>query len=236
MLVSIIIPCYKGANSLRANLPLLINYLAEKEFQVEYLVVDDGSIDWEDTKKYATELGAIFLQNQINEGKGAAVRKGMLHAKGDIRIFTDVDIPFQLEAFDAFLDNFENTSSDLVIGDRRMPESEYFAKISNNRKIGSKVFSFIVGVSMGVGKYDTQCGMKGFTREAAESIFSVSKISSFAFDVEVLSIAKSKKMTISCVPVVLRNQENSSVSLAKHAFGMLIDLCRIKINLLRGKY
>jgi dolichyl-phosphate beta-glucosyltransferase len=217
-------------------LPLLIDYLSQKAIQVEYVVVDDGSTDWIETKKYATELGATFLQNEKNQGKGAAVRKGMLHATGDLRIFTDVDIPFQLEAFDAFLEQFQNKSVDLVIGDRRLPESEYFSKISNNRKLGSKLFSFIVGASMGVGQYDTQCGMKGFTGEAAQRIFSVSKISSFAFDVEVLSIAKSKNMHIACVPVILRNQETSSVSLAKHAVGMLLDLIRIKWNLVSGKY
>jgi dolichyl-phosphate beta-glucosyltransferase len=234
--LSVIIPSYKGAEVLRNNVPVLLSYLREKNISHEVLIVDDGSADNGLTAAVAGDLSCRFLQNEINMGKGAAVRKGMMAAKGDFRIFTDVDIPFELDAFDRFLHYLEVKEFDVVIGDRTLPGSNYFTEIPKLRKIGSNIFSFIVGRFVAGGHFDTQCGMKGFRAEVAEDLFSVARIDGFAFDVELLYISLKRNYNIKRLPVVLRCQEGSSVSVLRHGTGMLLDVFRIKLNQVAGHY
>lgn len=237
MLLSVVIPAYRGFEAMRDNIPTLIAFLSEQQIEHEIILVDDGSDDWQLAEQFARENQLRFYRNPVNRGKGAAVRLGMQHATGDFRIFTDVDVPFQLTAFPQFLDTFQQKKADLVVGDRTLPESDYFDKIKTSRKISSRIFSFIVGKVMAGGNFDTQCGMKGFSANAANHIFSVAEVDSFAFDVELLSIAVRKNYRIEPCAVRLRtDQDGSSVSLLKHAFGMLKDLAKIKRNQWSGKY
>lgn len=225
MFFSVIIPSYNASAVLGNNLPALLSYLKGKDMDFEVIIVDDGSQDAADTEAIAGKYNCTYLKNETNLGKGGAVRRGMLAAKGEYRFFTDADIPFEFDAFDRFLHCFEENQADLVIGDRNMVESSYFEKIPLGRRIGSKVFSAIVG-----GNFDTQCGMKAFRGTVAEEIFKVSRINSFAFDVELLSIALARKYNIRSCYVQIRSQEGSSVNMLRHAFGMLKDITRIKFN------
>ncbi len=236
MHLSIIIPSFKGSKTLRNNIPGLISYLKQKELIFEIIIVDDGSNDNGETQKVANELNCVFLENPTNMGKGAAVRNGILNSTGKFRIFTDVDIPFEYDAFDRFLKYLDEKEFDVVIGDRTLPTSTYFTEISGSRKIGSNLFSFIVGRFVTGGHFDTQCGMKGFKASVAENLFSINKINGFAFDVELLYISLKRNYDIKKLPVNLRCQEGSSVNLIKHGIGMLIDLWKIKLNYLKGKY
>lgn len=208
-----------------------------KKWESEVIVVDDGSNDNGATEKVAKENGCIFLQQEINKGKGAAVRRGMLAAKGDYRIFTDADIPFEFEAIENFLHYISDKEFDIAIGDRRLPESNYFSKIKGARKVGSNIFTFFVGRFITTGFSDTQCGIKGFKGKVADDLFSVARLNGFAFDVEILYIALKRNYDIKRLPVHFRsNHDDSSVSLMRHAPGMLMDLFRIKWNHLRGNY
>lgn len=211
-------------------------YLNQKGYGYEVIIVDDGSQNVQETKKVAENLGCRFLALPKNQGKGGAVKAGMLEAKGAFRIFTDVDIPFEYENFDRFLKYLDEKEFQMVVGDRTLPESKYFTEISKLRKLGSNIFSFIVGRFVVGGHFDTQCGMKGFRAEVAEDIFGLSRIPSFAFDVEVLYIALKRNYDIKRLAVQLRMQEGSSVRVVSHGLGMIIDLFRIKGNQLRGKY
>jgi len=235
-MLSIILPSYKGSSLLAKNLPLFINYLQEKKIEHEIIVVDDGSEDNDATKKIAEQYGCIFLENVKNMGKGAAVRKGMFQAKGEFRIFTDVDIPFEFEAFERFLHYLDYKEFDIVIGDRTLPGSAYFTEISRTRKIGSNFFSFLVGRFVTSGMFDTQCGMKGFRAHIAEDLFSVNRINGFAFDVELLYIALKRNYDIKRLPVKLRTNESSTISLAREGITMFADILTIKLNQLQEKY
>lgn len=237
MKLSIVLPSYKSAELLRSQLPLFLSWLKTKKWESEVIVVDDGSNDNGATEKVAKENGCIFLQQEINKGKGAAVRRGMLAAKGDYRIFTDADIPFEFEAIENFLHYISDKEFDIAIGDRRLPESNYFSKIKGARKLGSGIFTFFVGRFITTGFSDTQCGIKGFKGKVADDIFSVATLNGFAFDVELLYIALKRNYDIKRLPVHFRsNHDDSSVSLMRHAPGMLMDLFRIKWNHLRGNY
>jgi len=234
--LSIVVPVYNGASLLKDQLPDFIKYLDSINIRYEIIVVDDGSTDVADTKNVAEENGCRFLKNDVNLGKGAAVRKGMLTAKGDYRIYTDTDIPFHYDAINNFLFYLQDKEFDIVIGDRTLKESLYFTKISKNRKIGSAIFTFIVGRFITTGLFDTQCGLKGFRAEIADDLFSVSKIKGFAFDVELLYISLKRNYDIKRLPVKLRFNEGSSVKVIKHGIGMIFDLLKIKNNHMKGRY
>lgn len=235
-MLSIILPSYQGSEILSRNLPLLVDYLNKKNIEYEIIVVDDGSDDGGATRHVAENYHCIFLQNERNMGKGAAVRKGMLHAKGEYRIFTDADIPFELDAFEQFLRYLDFKEFDVVIGDRTLPESAYFTEISKTRKFGSNFFSFLVGRFVTGGMPDTQCGLKGFKAAVAEDLFSVSKINGFAFDVELLYIALKRNYDVKRLPVRLRTNETSTIRLAKEGIKMFADILTLKLNHIRGKY
>lgn len=235
-MVSIIIPCYNDAEILNAQLPKFIKYLQESSIKSEIIIVDDGSSSSFEARSIALRWGCFFLENKRNLGKGAAVRLGMGHAKGNFMIYTDVDVPFQYESIKHFLHYLKAKEFDIVMGDRTLPQSKYFAEVSFFRKLGSNVFSFLVGRFVTTGLFDTQCGLKGFKAEVARDLFSVSKIQGFAFDVELLYVALKRNYDIKRLPVVLRSQEGSSVNLVKHGSSMLIDLFRIKWNHLTGQY
>lgn len=235
-MLSIIIPSYKGSSILLNNLPSFIEYLDKKNIRREVIIIDDGSNDNGATQKVALEFGCIYLENLNNMGKGASVRKGMLHAKGEYRIFTDVDIPFEFEAFDQFIHYLDIKEFDMVIGDRTLPDSRYFTEISRTRKISSTFFSFLVGRFVTTGMFDTQCGMKGFRANVANDLFSVNRINGFAFDVELLYIALKRNYDIKRIPVKLQTNETSTISLAREGITMFTDILSIKLNQLQGKY
>lgn len=234
--LSVIIPSYNSAAVLKNNLPYLQKYLAEKKYDFEIIVVDDGSSDNGLTEQAAKELRVLYLKNEKNIGKGESVRKGMLHAKGKFRIFTDADIPFYAEAIDQFLHYLDEKEFHMAIGDRTLTESSYFNSKSGLRNMASKGFSFFVGRFVAGGMFDTQCGIKGFRAEVANDLFSVSRVKGFTFDVELLYIALKRNYDIKRLPVTLRSQEGQSVKLLLHSFEMMADLFKIKFNHLSKKY
>lgn len=235
-MLSIIIPSYKGANILKTNLPPFIDYLRAKEINYEIIVVDDGSNDGGQTELVAKQYGCNYIDYEGNLGKGGAVKKGMIFAKGKFKLYTDVDIPFEFQSIESFLYYLEFKGFDIVIGDRTLPESSYLSEIPFSRKLGSVFFTFIVGRFVTSGLNDTQCGIKGFKANVADDLFSVSTINGFAFDVELLYVALKRNYDIKRLPVKLRNNDETSVSLIKHAPGMLRDIILLKINHLMGKY
>jgi len=234
--LSLIIPAYNAVGILEKNLPILLNYINRQPFLSEVIIVDDGSDDHGATETIAKNTGCIFLRNQKNMGKGAAVRNGMTHAQGKFRIFTDADIPYELETIDNILKYLDERGYDLVVGDRNLQGSSYFLEISRLRRFTSSFFSWFVGTIIAASFFDTQCGIKGFRENCARFIFDHSRINGFAFDVEALYIALKQKMKIKRIPVKSRNQGKSTVRIFKHGIIMFFDLFKIKFNHCIGCY
>jgi dolichyl-phosphate beta-glucosyltransferase len=234
--ISIIIPCYNSFHALETNLPYLIHFCSEKKYDVEFLIVDDGSQFPSQVSELANQFKCQFLHYPENKGKGFAVRYGVKHSKGDIIIFTDSDIPFEGEAIVTSLYYLDFKEYDLVVGDRGLKESNYFEKVTSKRRFGSGFFTFIVGRFVTTGFSDTQCGFKAFKREIALDLFSKSTINGFAFDVELIYISLKRNYDIKKIPVILRSQDGNSVSVLKHGLIMLVDLFKIKLNHLKGLY
>lgn len=234
--LSIVIGSYNSSDALNGNLAVLFNYLKEKTFEYEVIIVDDGSTDKGQTQRIALQKGCIYLKNEANLGKGAAIRKGMLNAKGQYRIFTDADIPYEPTVIDTFLKYLDFKEFDMVVGDRTLDKGEYFNKVKSMRSWASRIFAFIVGRFIAGGMFDTQCGIKGFRANVAEDIFSVAKLNGFAFDVEAFYIALKRNYDIKRLPVVLRSQDGKSVSIIKNSILMLLDIPRILWNYYTGRY
>ncbi len=234
--LSLVIPSYNGAALLEANLPGVLAYLDGLAISYEVLVVDDGSRDGGATERIAQQYGCRFLANPQNMGKGAALRRGMLAATGDFRIFTDADIPYAYHSLAEFIEYLDFKEFHMVIGDRTLPESKYFDGVPYARGIGSKLYRVIVGRLVVSGVYDTQCGIKGFRAAVAEDLFRVARLNRFAIDVELIYIAMKRNYDIKRMPVELRSWGASQVRALRDGVNMLLDLAMIIINYYSGKY
>src|SRR5438552_290172 len=116
--LSMVLPAYNGAEILAKHVPTLQQYLAHLKITSEIVVADDGSEDGWATAEVAARLGCLYVRNPVNQGKGAAVRRGMLAARGDFRIFTDCDVPYELTTIGRFLHYLDDKEYHFVAGDR----------------------------------------------------------------------------------------------------------------------
>lgn len=234
--ISVVLPSYKGAAYAERQVPALLDHLKQLGARYEVIIVDDGSDDQGETRRVAEALGCEYLENPINLGKGAAVRRGMLHARGHFRVYTDIDIPYELSTIDSFLYYLDTKEFDVVVGDRTMDNSSYFHEISVARQVSSHVYSAFVGRMFVGGWFDTQCGLKGFRGEVADDLFAVTRIERFAFDVELFYVALKRHYDIKRLPVRLRVNEASTVNVVRDGAAMVRDIGVIRLNQLFGRY
>lgn len=234
--LSIVIPAFGAAAILKKNLPVLTEYLDQQSYTSEIVIVDDGSDDKGATAIVSNEFHCVYYRNPKNIGKGASVKNGMKIAKGAFRIFTDADIPYELDIIGVMLKYLDSKELHLVIGDRHLKDSVYFYHTPWLRRFTSAFFTYFVGTIVTTSFFDTQCGIKGFRAESAEYIFKRSRIDGFSFDVELIYIALKNNFDIKRVPVRLRNQEKSTVRVIKHGTLMFFDLFKIKYNNMKGYY
>jgi dolichyl-phosphate beta-glucosyltransferase len=228
--ISVIIPCYNSASALAKNLPYLIDNLELTKKTFEIIIVDDGSNDEEKLKEIIKKNQLIYLANKQNFGKGEALRKGFNAAKGDIQIFTDPDIPYTFEAFRQIIQHLSSHEADLVIGNRLAHNSVYYHKIGLIRRWGSRFMSFFLGTLVTSGYYDTQCGIKGFTKQAAEKIFDWTSIKRFAIDTEIIYLALKFRYSIKKIPVQLRSSDGNTVKVLSDGIRFIKDLYHIKFH------
>lgn len=226
--VSIVIPVYNGSSLLDKHLTPFLSWLRNQPYQTQVILVDDGSSDSGLTGAYAAKHGLLYHKLVANKGKGAALRKGFELARGNIQLFTDVDIPFQYHNMDTFITLLGQAPRSLIIGDRTDPQSVYFEKTSLLRNQGSKLVSALVHLLFTKNVKDTQCGLKGMGKQVARLLFSNSHIDRFAIDIELIYLACKNDIPITKVPVQLRYNENSSVHPAKDGLKLLSDIYRIR--------
>ena len=236
--LSVIIPSYNEEKRLPRTLREINDYLSRQNFDYEIIVVSDGSTDrtCEVVESLKSEIKNLkIICEKINRGKGYGVKIGMLNAKGKFRLFTDADNSTPISEIEKFWPEFEK-GADIVIASRDLKGAILDPPQTLFRRFVGEVFKYLRKIIVGLWEIqDTQCGFKCFKGEAAEKIFPKCKIERFAFDPEVLLIAKKMGFKIKEVPVYWKNDLQSKVKF-KSMVKMLIDLFKIRINLLKGKY
>ena len=229
-ILSIVIPAYNEEKRLGLSLRKIMDYLDSRGLQAEIVVVDDGSSD--QTAAVAKEILkdwplARVLVLPKNQGKGAAVREGVLQASGELILFSDADLSTPIEELEKMLP-LAREGYEVVIASRALPGAEIKRKQSWLREHMGKTFNLFVRLLLIKGIKDTQCGFKLFQQEAARKIFSLVQCQGFAFDVEVLWWARKFGYKIAQVPVVWVNSPESRVRLIRSSIKMFLDLVKIK--------
>jgi len=228
--LSIVIPAYNEQERLPQTVLATVHWCTMMSLDFELIIVDDGSRD------ETLALGRLFEETDPrirvfacpHMGKGAAVRMGMLNAKGRFVLFMDADGATPLKEIPKLLVAME-AGNDVAIGSRIVQRSEEVeVKASLHRRFIGRAFSFFVNLLAFEGIADTQCGFKMFRREAAAAIFSRQKTVGFAFDVEILFIARQLLLSMAEIPVNWMEQPGSKVNLVSDSIRMLWDISRIR--------
>ena len=236
--LSIVIPAFNEEKRILPTLESINNYLSRQDYKSEIIVVDDGSSDntVDIVKSFIQDdKSANILLNGRNRGKGFSVRNGILSAKGEYIFFTDADLSTPIEEIEKCLPFLEH-DNDIVIGSRGLVDSDIVIHQPWYREMMGKTFNVFVSLILMKGITDTQCGFKGFKKEAVKPIFDNCLIEGFSFDVEIIYLAKKNGFTIKEIPVRWINSELSKVSPLKHSIQMFADLIKIKLNDIKGKY
>ncbi|KKQ68076.1 MAG: Glycosyl transferase family 2 [Parcubacteria group bacterium GW2011_GWC2_39_11] len=238
MYLSIIIPAYNEEKRIARTLKDIDEYLKTKTYDYEIIVVSDGSRDKtaDIVKGLQAEVANLrLIDNKENHGKGFVVRQGLLDAKGDYRLFTDADNSTAIDQAEELLPYFEQ-GYDVVIGSRDIKGAVLANPQPWHRRMLGEIFNLFVQIIVGLwGIWDSQCGFKIITANAAQDILSRCKIDRWAFDPEILIIAKKLGYKIKEAPVVWANDIESKVKF-KGMVKMGLDLLKIRWNLITKKY
>lgn len=238
--LSVLIPAYNEQKRITGTLLAVDKYLSKQSYTYEIVVMDDGSKD--ETVNTVKNLQKIvknlnIMENSQNHGKGYVVRQGMLKSNGQIRLFMDADNATTVNHFEKMIPFFEK-GADVVIGTRNQkdaPGAEQAVKQPFYKRLFAMMGNIFIQIMVIPGIWDTQCGFKATTENAAKDIFTRGLIDRWGFDIEMLGIAKALGRKIEKIPVHWINDLNSKVSL-KAYFQVLWETVKIRINLTTGKY
>lgn len=233
--VSVVIPAYNEEWRILPTIGAIATHMSSRGEPWELIIADDGSTD--STVSLVEDLrfaNLRLMKAEKNGGKGSAVRRGVLAARGQVVLFADADQSTPIEQFDR-LNDLLRSGYDVVVGSRAAEGAEVSNK-SLGRKILSRGLRVVVSTGFGITVSDTQCGFKLFTAEAARTLFSTQIVDGFSFDLEVLYLAHKLGMRTAEVPVEWIDAPGSTVDAAKVSMQFLRDLVLIRANDVRGRY
>jgi dolichyl-phosphate beta-glucosyltransferase len=236
--LSLVVPAFNEEARLPMTLPGVLRHLRAADYAWEVRVVDDGSADG--TCDYVERLAIeedeprLIIQREPHRGKGGAVRAGMLASKAEFRFLCDADFSMPVHEVDRFLPPYLS-DYDLAIGSREGPGAQRVGEPWNRHFMG-RIFNGIIRGLLVPGLNDTQCGFKCFSGAAADLLFAQQTIEGFAFDVEVLFLARKAGLEILEVPITWHYDDVSKVSPFRDTKRMLGEVLRIRSNDALGKY
>jgi dolichyl-phosphate beta-glucosyltransferase len=235
---SIVIPAYNESARIAASLEKVLAYIDQRGWDAEVLVVNDGSRDntAEIVHDYLRKSPRLrLLENPGNRGKGYSVRNGMLHAGGDILLFSDADLSSPIEEADKLFAAIAN-GADIAIGSRWLQSHLQTQRQPLYRQLFGRVFNLLLRVILGLKFKDTQCGFKVFTRRAGQAIFPAQKIERWGFDPELLYLAKRFGFSVAEVPVAWAHREGTRINPLRDGIRMFGEMLKIRWNALNGRY
>ena len=244
--LSVVIPAYNEADRLPETLGTVVGYMRTRDYSWEIIVADDGSDDATPTiASDAARDSTVRHLRLAHRGKAATVRDGVMAAHGDVVVFTDADLSTPIAYVDRVRDLIA-AGADVVIGTRegagarRLGEPFY-------RHVMGRMYNYAVQLLAVRGVSDTQCGFKGFRRQVARDLFTVSRLYRddapavrgplvTGFDVELLFLARKRGYRMRELPVTWHHVPGSKVRPGLDALLMLRDALRVRVNDLRGRY
>jgi len=235
VVVSVVIPAFNEQIRILPTVGAIATHMCARGEPWELLVADDGSTD--STVALLNDLrfpNMRVLVTDRNRGKGSAVRRGVLAARGRYVLFADADQSTPIEQLDRLLDELHR-GRDLVVGSRAASGAAVRGR-TLLRRVLSRGLRVVVAVGSGVRMADTQCGFKLFTAEAARALFERQLLKGFSFDLELLYLSRRLGLRACEVPVEWIDAPGSTVAAAKVSLQFIAELVQIRINDLLGRY
>lgn len=230
--LSIVIPAYNEASRLPQTLDTISAYLANKNWSTEIIIVDDGSTDGTSELTRAHASRARLIQHDRNRGKGAAVRTGMLAARGDWRLLTDADLSTPIDELERFWT--ERHRAEVLIGSRRVAGARVERRQAWLKVWLGQLGNLLIQGLVVPGLKDTQCGFKLFSA-GCQRLFELQRLDRFGYDFELLFLARRQSFPILELPVRWVNNTQSKVKATDYLI-TLVDIARIHSNAIRGFY
>lgn len=235
--LSIVVPAYNEEGRIRDSLLRASAWLAvpgRLQGDAEIVVVDDGSRDRTAAVVEATAgerpPGAApvrLLRNGVNRGKGYSIKHGVLLAEGEFLLLSDADFSTPIEELPHLLDPVTRGECDIAIGSRGLPGSRIEVRQPAWRQTMGRTFNGIVRAATRLPYRDTQCGFKVMRRQPVLPLFRAARIERFAYDVEILYLARKAQLIVREIPVLWRDAAGSKVHAARDSARMLVEVARI---------
>jgi len=242
--LSVVIPAYNEEARIRASLESVLQYLGRQNMQAEVVVVDDGSADrtaaiLEQAAADAKGGAAIdirLLRNGRNRGKGYSIKHGVLMSRGELVLISDADFSTPIDDLPLLMRAVEEEKNGIAIGSRGLSASRVEKRQAAWREMMGRIFNALVRALTGLPFRDTQCGFKLMRRDETLPLFRAARVERFAYDVEILYLARKAGIRVAEVPVRWRNAAGSKVNALLDPFDMLKDIVRVRLRDRLGRY
>ena len=238
LFLTVVVPAYNEERRLQVTLEAIDRYCRNLHRPCEILAVDDGSSDGTARliKQLERDIPSLRLVSYgQNRGKGYAIRTGVLQAAGRFVLFSDADLSTPIEEMDRFLPLLI-AGKPVVVATRKHPDARIMIPQSVFRTSMGKGFTWISNLLLGMRLTDFTCGFKAFHQNAARRIFEHQLIDRWAFDSEILFLARKFGYEIAEVPVTWTNSEETRVFLPRDTVTSFTALLKIRWNSISGKY
>jgi glycosyltransferase involved in cell wall biosynthesis len=239
--LSIVMPAYNEALRLATSLPTVVDYLGKNWPESELIIVDDGSTD--ETAAVAHDIldnnGSVrtsIISYKSNLGKGRAVRLGLQAARGDIALFSDVDLSTPITEVPKLTEPIARGDFDVAFGSRALDRSLIGVHQPWRREQGGRMFNLVVRLATGLPFWDTQCGFKAFRMKVCRPIVEAATVDRFGFDVELLYVAYRAGLRLKEIPVRWDHDADSKLSVVSDSLKAINEVVSIRQQARRGVY